>query len=78
MAKKYRKLLAEDYNNRLVQKRFTRNLVAKIVPLGSVEELDAFIEFCNFDFEFLLNASDYEIIAAVQRKYEEYAQYQMS
>lgn len=72
MAKKYRKLLANDYNNQLVRKRFTRNLVAKIVPLETVEELDAFIEFCKFDFDFLLNASEYEIIAAVQRKYAEY------
>lgn len=72
MAKKYRKLLASDYNNRLVRKRFTRNLVAKIIPLETVEELDAFIEFCKFDFDFLLNASEYEIIAAVQRKYAEY------
>lgn len=77
MAKKYRKLLASDYNNRLVRKRFTRNLVAKIIPLETVEELDAFIEFCKFDFDFLLNASEYEIIAAVQRKYAEYISYQM-
>lgn len=72
MAKKYRKLLANDYNNKLVRKRFTRTLVAKIVPLKTNEELDAFIEFCNFDFNFLLNASEYELIAAIQRKYTEY------
>lgn len=77
MAKKYRKLLVNDYNNQLVRKRFTRNLVAKIVPLETVEELDAFIEFCKFDFDFLLNASEYEIISAVQRKYAEYISHQM-
>ena len=78
MATKYRKLLANDYEDQLVRKRFTRNLVAKIVPLKTIEELDAFIEFCKFDFDFLLNASEYELIAAVQRKYAEYVQYQMT
>lgn len=78
MIKKYKRVLAEDKNNKLVQKRFSRNIVAKIVPIENVEELDAFIEFCNFDFDFLLHASDYELIAAIQKKFKEYTQFKMT
>jgi hypothetical protein len=72
MNKKYRILMANDYKGKIVQKKFNRNLVASIVPIETNEELDAFIEFCCFDFSFLLNASEYELIAAIQRKYSEY------
>jgi len=72
MAKKYRMLLANDYDSKVVHKRFNRNLIASIVPIETDEELDVFIEFCQFDFSFLLNASDYELIAAVQKKYMAY------
>ena len=78
MDKKYRLLMANDYKDKIVRKVFTRNLVAKIVPLETDEELDAFIEFCKFDFNFLLNTSEYELIAVIQRKYIEYVQYQMT
>ena len=72
MHKKYRRLLSKDYQTNLVKKRFTKEAIAKIVPFKSEAELDAFILFCQFDFSFLLEASDYELIAAVQRKYAEY------
>ncbi|MCD6091076.1 MAG: hypothetical protein J7J72_06215 [Bacteroidales bacterium] len=72
MQKKYRLLMANDYKSKLVEKRFNKTRVARIVPTILNEDLDDFIEFCQFDFGFLLNASDYELIAAVQKKYTEY------
>lgn len=72
MDKKYRMLLAIDYDSKVVHKRFDRYLVASIVPIETNEELDLFMEYCQFDFSFLLNASDYELIAAVQKKYMAY------
>jgi len=78
MMKKYKSLMTNDYNSKIVQKRFTRNLVAKIVPIKTTDELDAFIEFCKFDFNFLLTASEYELILAVQKKYLEYIRYKMT
>jgi len=74
MEKKYQLLLAYDDESNVVLKRFTRELVAKIVPLKTNEKLDSFIEFCQFDFSFLLNASDYELVAAIKQKYAQYLQ----
>lgn len=72
MEKKYRKLLANDHNEKEVRKRFSRDLFSQIIPLEQESELDLFIEYCNFDFSFLLKASDYELIAAIQKKYDLY------
>ncbi|MBN1650368.1 MAG: hypothetical protein JW857_03515 [Bacteroidales bacterium] len=72
MMKKYRKVLANDTNNKQVQNRYNRNRIAKMLPMIPNEELDIFIEFCRFDFSFLLNSTDYELIAELQKKYEIY------
>lgn len=70
--KKYRLLVAADNKSRLINTKINREIVAKIVPLKTDEELDAFISYCQFDFDFLMSASDYELVAAIQQKYIEY------
>ncbi len=72
MDKKYRMVLANDTKSKVVHKRFNRNIVANIVHFDTDEDLDAFIEFCRFDFSFLLNATEYQLIAAIQKKHSEY------
>jgi len=70
--KKYRLLMAADNKSRLINTKINREVVAKIVPLKTDEELDAFMVYCQFDFDFLMSASDYELVAAIQQKYIEY------
>jgi len=72
MDKKYRGLLANDDKDKIVRKRFTPYFVSSIINFETEEELDAFIKFCQFDFSFLLNASEYELIAEIQKKHVEY------
>ncbi len=72
MMKKYRRLMANDDNSKSVQNRYNRNRIAQMLPMIPNDELDDFITFCRFDFSFLLNATDYELIAELQKKYEIY------
>ncbi len=74
VARKYRLLLAQDYKTKIVQKRFNQEVVAQIVSFDTKEELNDFITFCKFDFDFILNSTDYELIAAIQNKYILYSQ----
>jgi hypothetical protein len=74
VARKYRLLLAQDYKTKIVRKRFNQKVVAQIVRFDTKEELNDFISFCKFDFDFLLNSTDYELIAAIQNKYMLYTQ----
>lgn len=77
MMKKYRRVLANDANSKLVQNHYNRNRIAKMVPMIPNEELDDFIEFCRFDFSFLLKSTDYELTIAVQEKYAAYKKFKL-
>lgn len=72
MEKKYQKLVTNDYKSNLVKTRLNRILIKELIPIKTTEELEDFIAFCHFDFSFILKASDYELIAALQKKYSEY------
>ena len=72
MIKKYSRLVLEDKVNSVIYKRLNFEFVASIVPIYNVVELEDFIGFCQFDLSFILNASEYVLIAAIQRKHLEY------
>ena len=44
--------------------KFARETVGNVTGLEGIE-LNLFIDFCNFDPDFLLNASEYEIASAI-------------
>ncbi len=72
MLKKYQKLIVKDYETANIEKRLKSVLIEELIPFKSAEEMDNFIAFCQFDFSFLLNLSDYELIALLQEKYRAY------
>jgi hypothetical protein len=54
-----------------INQKFNRELVHRITELKE-NELTAFINFCNFSHLFLYNSTDYEIVEAIHKKFEEY------
>lgn len=76
MLKKYNKLVVKDYETAGIEKRLKKVLIEELIPFKSTEEMDNFIAYCQFDFSFLLNMTDYELIALLQTKYKEYLQKQ--
>lgn len=76
MEKKYRNLISSDKESESIQIRFRQVLKNSYILFETDDELLAFIGFCKFDINFILNASDYELIAEIQKKYEEYTQVQ--
>lgn len=70
MAKKYQSLAVADVRDTLTLRRFRQIRIDQLLPIETKEDLEDFLAFCNFDFSFLENASDYELIAVVMAKYE--------
>jgi CarboxypepD_reg-like domain len=67
--KSKRKLAAleqKDYKEYLVKERFSPQFVQNITHIKS-EELELFMDFCNFSDDFILRATDYELTYAILR-----------
>lgn len=77
MARKYNTLIDKDNKSNIVEKRLKQVNIENFIVFKSEEEMKNFIAFCQFDFSFLENMSDYELIAIVQKKYSEYLQNQV-
>jgi hypothetical protein len=52
--------------------RYNHVLVSKITGLQDDKEIKKFMDFCAFQVEFILNASDYELYAAILDCYEDF------
>ena len=61
--------LEEELNkNKNFTNRFNRNVIARTTGIHG-DELTEFIQFCNFDRDFILNSSDYRLIMAIKDKF---------
>lgn len=74
--KQYRKIEAlekEKYNKQLKEGRFNKEFVMSLTGLDPEEAVD-FMKMCRFSNEFLENASDYDFIVAIHKKYRYYSE----
>ncbi len=69
--KKFKKVLSKEEEQKLIDAKFNRKMVKSLTKLPDNEITD-FIVFCNFKPEFILYASEYEIIKLIYEKLEEY------
>lgn len=75
-ARQRRKLeseLAKEFVAKQVAGRFNPQLIKRATGLSNEEEINRFMEFCNFDPSFILRVSDYELVTAILICYERYA-----
>lgn len=69
--RKLEKITEEEQFLSQVKHKYNREMLKRITGMEG-EELYDFITFCNFSREFLLEASEYEIIETILEKLEEY------
>ncbi len=60
-----------DELNKIADKKFNKKLVADITQLEG-QELDEFMNYCNFERNFVLSTSEYELIIIIQDIFKEY------
>jgi hypothetical protein len=71
--KKLNKVANKAEQQQIVDKKYNRDIVKNLTNLGE-DQLTEFMVFCNFSFDFLLNATNYEIAFSVCEKYKEYVE----
>jgi hypothetical protein len=64
--KKYEELTGKDRVQAIIDKKYNPQIVKSITGFTSDEEIQAFIKYCNLSSDFLLNASEYEILCSVK------------
>jgi hypothetical protein len=67
----YYQLVQNDKLKEMMNQRFNDTVMMKITGL-SLEELDPFKDFCNFQPGVILGLTDYQYYMLVRRKYTEY------
>ncbi len=67
----YARVLKLEEKQRIINKKYNFEIVKNVTKLPDEEILD-FMSFCKFTQEYLLRASDYEILVEIEKKYEEY------
>lgn len=64
--KKYEELIGRDRVQALIARKFNPEIIKSVTGFTSDEEIQAFIEYCNLSADFLLHASEYEILSSVK------------
>lgn len=64
--KKYEELTGKDQLQSIIDKKYNPEIIRSITGFTSDEEIEAFINYCNLSSDFLLNASEYEILGSVK------------
>ncbi|MBN1952467.1 MAG: carboxypeptidase-like regulatory domain-containing protein [Bacteroidales bacterium] len=66
-------VIEKEKRQHQIDLKYNREIIKKVTHLPDEEIID-FMGFCNFSDAFLLNASDYDIVVMIERKYKEYLQ----
>jgi hypothetical protein len=72
MRRKYIAVVEHDRLINLAAEIYSDSLITKITGLTDEDIIDAFREYCDLDTNFILNASEYELYAAVIECYERF------
>jgi len=58
---------------RIIDKKINREIIQNLTQIPE-SQISEFIMFCDFSFDYLLHATDYEIALSIRKKYDEYLQ----
>lgn len=72
--RKARKLYQEEKNNRIIEKKYNRDIIKQMTGLKREKKITEFILFCQFDQSFLMHATEYEILRQIQACYKQFKQ----
>lgn len=63
--------LNSKVNLSLIHQKFNRKTIKKYTSLND-QEIDSFMVYCDFDDEFILESTEYEIAQAIEKRLQEY------
>ncbi len=66
---KYNEILSRETKQRRIRSKYNKEIVSNLTGLKG-EELEKFMDFCNFTEQELLNRKAYEILEEVKQKYK--------
>ena len=69
--RKLKKLKEQDYNRKMLEKKYNRALIMEYLNIDS-KELDDLLKRCDFSTYFIKTASDLQVIDAVLSCHEKY------
>jgi len=72
MRRKYHAVVEHERLQNMAAEIYSDSLIIKITGLTEKKEIEDFRDYCNLNTEFILNASEYELYAAVMECYESY------
>ena len=65
------KVMEKEKEQELIDAKYNRDIIRKVTHLPDDEIID-FMGFCHFSNEVLLQATDYEIVLMIEKKFKEY------
>jgi hypothetical protein len=67
----YDRLLRVESKQHIIDKKYNREIIYNITRLTE-DEITDFMGFCNFNMDYLFNATEYEIMVKIEEKFREY------
>ena len=71
--KNFEEILNKEDSQRIIDKKFNREIIKNLTHIPE-NQISEFIMYCDFSFDYLLHATDYEIALSIRKKYDEYLQ----
>ena len=72
LRRKYEALMNYEYKREQAKKIYNAELVTKLTELKTEEEIARFMEYCEFEPDFVLNSISYNLYLAIQNCYSEF------
>ena len=70
--RKYEALMEYEYKRKEASKIYNAELVIKLTKLKTEDEITRFMEYCEFEPDFVLNSISYDLYLAIQNCYSEF------
>lgn len=69
---KLKEVMTVESQKNKVYERYNPVIIKKVTGIAMDDEVLAFMVFCNFSDDYILNTSEYDLMLAIARKYEEF------
>ncbi len=70
--RKLKKLQWADNKNEVIAKRYNKDYVRQLIGLKKIEEIEAFMDYCQPGYSYILASTDYELACYVLNCYQSF------
>ncbi len=72
MRRLYERLVIRDKQEEYIASRISKNMIEKITGLKDPDKIEAFMEYCDLSYEFIIASTDYKIGESIKECYSRY------